>query len=401
MSILDLPNELLDFISECLGSESDINAFAQVNHHLYRLLNQYLYRHNVQQSGSSALVWAAKVGQEETAKKLLGEITKGQNMVDFLMKPLCEAAENGHSGLVLLLLENGADLNATSKICKYGNALQSACSGMRDNTDMARLLISRGANVNQEGGFFGNALQAAVESGHEQIAKLLLENGSKVDAEENQRYSESASTLVCSSPLYAASEKGYASLVKLLLEHGSDANLECGLYGTPLAAAIGMGHDDIVEIMLNHENMVLNEPFVYTGSGSGNSDLTSVLYLASEEGNIHVLKLLLDRGADVNLQVDRWGNALTAASTMGHVEVVKLLLERGADANFRNEYCSGTLEAAAQYGHEEIVEMLIEAGADVQEAVDGARERIDHQDGEETLKLLLEASSNLSKASDC
>ena len=49
-------------ISENLESERYINAIAQVNCRLYCLLDSYLYRYNIQQSGSSALLWAARHG---------------------------------------------------------------------------------------------------------------------------------------------------------------------------------------------------------------------------------------------------------------------------------------------------------------------------------------------------
>jgi hypothetical protein len=51
MPLLDLANDVLLPISE-----SDISAFAQVNHHLYSLLNASLYLYNLQQFGSSALL---------------------------------------------------------------------------------------------------------------------------------------------------------------------------------------------------------------------------------------------------------------------------------------------------------------------------------------------------------
>ncbi|KAF2177263.1 hypothetical protein K469DRAFT_677513, partial [Zopfia rhizophila CBS 207.26] len=73
MPLLRLANELLKCIAESLGSERDINAFTQINRRLYDLLNLYLYRHNIQDSGSSALLWAAIHGQEATAQRLLGE----------------------------------------------------------------------------------------------------------------------------------------------------------------------------------------------------------------------------------------------------------------------------------------------------------------------------------------
>jgi ankyrin repeat protein len=45
------------------------------------------------------------------------------------------------------------------------------------------------------------------------------------------------------------------------------------------------------------------------------------------------VKLLLDKGADVNAQGGYYGNALQAASSDGHEAVVKLLLNKGADVN--------------------------------------------------------------------
>ena len=73
MPLLDLPNELVRNISEYLESERYINAIAQANCRLSHLLDSYLYRYNVQQSGSSALLWAARHGQEVTAQKSLRE----------------------------------------------------------------------------------------------------------------------------------------------------------------------------------------------------------------------------------------------------------------------------------------------------------------------------------------
>ncbi|KAF1948110.1 hypothetical protein CC80DRAFT_459683 [Byssothecium circinans] len=63
MPLLRLANEVLYCISENLKFERGINAFAQANRRLYCLLNTYLYRYNIRQSGSSALLWAARHGQ--------------------------------------------------------------------------------------------------------------------------------------------------------------------------------------------------------------------------------------------------------------------------------------------------------------------------------------------------
>ena len=60
-----------------------------------------------------------------------------------------------------LLLEKGADVNAQGG--KYGNALQAAAFSYEGFRKM-KLLLEKGADVNAQGGKHGNALQAAVSS---------------------------------------------------------------------------------------------------------------------------------------------------------------------------------------------------------------------------------------------
>jgi ankyrin repeat protein len=112
MPMLNLPNELLRDISEYLESERDINAVAQANHRLYRLVDSYLYRYNVQQSGSSALLWAARHGQEATAQKSLREKANIQATNKNDEAPLLLAAQNGHRQVVKMLLDKGAEVDA-------------------------------------------------------------------------------------------------------------------------------------------------------------------------------------------------------------------------------------------------------------------------------------------------
>jgi ankyrin repeat protein len=45
---------------------------------------------------------------------------------------------------------------------------------------VARLLLDAGADVNAQGGRYGNALQAASAGGHEQVVKTLLNAGAEV-----------------------------------------------------------------------------------------------------------------------------------------------------------------------------------------------------------------------------
>jgi ankyrin repeat protein len=80
-------------------------------------------------------------------------------------------------------------------------------------------------------------------------------------------------------------------------------------------------------------------------------------------GHEAVVRLLLDKGADVNAQGGVYHNALQAASERGHEAVVRLLLNKGADVNAQGGSLGNALQAASDGGHEAVVKMLVERGA--------------------------------------
>lgn len=69
--------------------------------------------------------------------------------------------------------------------------------------------------------------------------------------------------------------------------------------------------------------------------------------------------MLLDKGADVNSQGGRFGNALQIASYEGHKEVVQMLLDKGADVNSEDKRGRSALSWAAEYGHNNVLETLL------------------------------------------
>ncbi|KAG5802662.1 hypothetical protein H9Q74_011922 [Fusarium xylarioides] len=130
-----------------------------------------------------------------------------------------EHMEDDIEDRILFLLENGADVNLGAGL--YGFPLQSAClaptsNSTRLNTHGLVYLLKNCAkiDVNQTGGLFGTALQAAAYTGKTDGVKLLLEKGADVNLR-GGRYG---------SPLNAAAVKGYWDIVDILLDAGAKAD---------------------------------------------------------------------------------------------------------------------------------------------------------------------------------
>ena len=76
------------------------------------------------------------------------------------------------------------------------------------------------------------------------------------------------------------------------------------------------------------------------------------------QGDLELVRLLLDRGADVNRQDGDGFTALTIAAEEGHWDVVRLLASRGADIDHRDATGLSALDRAAAGGESGIVSFL-------------------------------------------
>ncbi len=95
--------------------------------------------------------------------------------------------------------------------------------------------------------------------------------------------------------------------------------------------------------------------------------LNQALLRAARDGEVETVKSLLDRGADINVQDDKWGTTpLMEAADGGHIEVIKLLITRGANLNLKDKVgwtaLSG-LDGGVDERQKAIVRMLKRAGA--------------------------------------
>jgi ankyrin repeat protein len=90
----------------------------------------------------------------------------------------------------------------------------------------------------------------------------------------------------------------------------------------------------------------------------------TALHEAARQGNVEIVKLLIDRGADINIiTVDRnRGTALHDAALKGNMEIVKMLIEKGSNVNATNKSGGTVLAKAISSGNKKVVELVLDSG---------------------------------------
>jgi len=289
------------------------------------------------------LLNAARSGDTETIKSLLNNGADVNAKDNEGWHPLQLAAKRGDVEIVRFLLENGADVNATNNL--GGTALMSAAS--RGYVEIVKLLLEKGADINAQQTFGSTALMMAAIEGQTNSVELLLDKGADINAKNPNGMTA----------LMFAASAGHTDTVELLLDKGADINAEATNGWDALMFAEVMDMNQTNTSGLNASELLLEKD---TGG------INAALMYAASAGHTNAVKLLLDKGADINVK-DKYGDTLLMqAVSAGHTDVVKLLLDKGAgDIN-------AVLMKAAYQGDTNTVELLLDKGADINAKVIGA-----------------------------
>lgn len=162
--------------------------------------------------------------------------------------------------------------------------LQSAaCSG---NKEIVQVLLDKGADVNAEGGKYGNALQAAAANGHKETVKKLLSQNASPKIESR--------AIDGSSLLHAAVASGNREILTALLDAGAKVHIsaENTSKQTPLHLAVISGDLQIVELL--HPHVTPSDCNIQDVDGR------TRLHLAVDKQAFDITKQLLESGASAN-----------------------------------------------------------------------------------------------------
>jgi ankyrin repeat domain-containing protein 50 len=310
-----------------LASGSDLRNVVQV------LLQKDVFVDVEDDFGERPLHYASREGNKEVVEILLkaGAVPEPKSGHT---TPIEYAAVRGHREIVEILLQNGSSSR---------NALQAAAKA--GISSLVKLLLQSGADINASDENHGNALQAAAEKGHEHVVQLLIESGAEINLQGGEY----------GTALQAAAFHGYESIVQLLLDNGANVHLQGGCWGNALQGAIQGGNRAVIETILDKGPDVNAEGGFYG----------TPLQAAAQEGDLAVFKLLLDKGASVNVDAGLHGNPLQAACERGRLACAKMLVKRGADVNARGGFHGNALQAAGYSGNAELIVFLLENGAQI------------------------------------
>src|ERR1035437_9103176 len=91
----------------------------------------------------------------------------------------------------------------------------------------------------------------------------------------------------------------------------------------------------------------------------------TALIKAASRGYADMTRLLLDKGAEINVKADYGWTALIGAAGGGYADMTRLLLDKGADINAKADEGITALMIAAVKGHADTVNLLLDKGADI------------------------------------
>jgi ankyrin repeat protein len=177
------------------------------------------------------LIRAATKGLTKQAQKLLDS---GTNVDVDHGRPLIRALENEHQEVIDLLLDRGA---RTDLGISYDFLPAAARNGRLENVKRLFEQAAKGGWIVSN---YPEALVAAVEYGHRDIADLLLNRGADPDTRNLKRHE--------GEPLLSAVRSGHLEMVRLLLEHGAGARRR----KDTLSAAIQNGNEAVIDLLRTH-----------------------------------------------------------------------------------------------------------------------------------------------------
>jgi ankyrin repeat protein len=232
--------------------------------------------------------------------------------------PLHKAAQQGHTGVVSVLLETpGVDLNAAPVDGTFALFTPLFLAAHDNRLDVVKLLIAAGADVNKARAIGWTPLHIAAQIGHAGVVSMLIETPG---VDPNAAPADGGDAGI--TPLFIAAQNNRLYVVALLIDAGADVNMAgVGDGCTPLHMAAHRGHAGVVDLLITAGANV----------HATRTDGCTPLHMAAQNGHAGVVDLFIAAGANVHATTTDGATALSFALARGHAEVVQKLRAAGSN----------------------------------------------------------------------
>ncbi len=263
-----------------------------------------------------------------------------------------------------------------AKNAKGGGLTPLVLAAREDCVECAELLLAAHAGVNQTTRYGWTPLLTAVQNRHYKLAAYLLDHGADPNIQNNGGWT----------PLYIAIDNrnieggdypvrepdmDHLDFIKLLIDRGAKVNARiCGVESTPQRCK-----GDSTET-----RTIFTMQWLY-------EDGATPFLRAAQSGDVTVMKLLLEHGANPKIATANGDTALMVAAGIGWVdgvtfewseadnlEAVKMCLDLGIDPNIADADGRTALHGAAHKGRNDVIRLLVEHGAKLDARDKGSRD---------------------------
>ncbi len=299
------------------------------------------------------------------------------------VSPLCAAAQKGNNKVVHILIEAGADVNLVSSAFRR-TALHHAVT--MGDLGTVETLVDAGSKLDVEDYLGHTPLIQATTRGRNELVKVLLAARADVNA----------CTVAGETIMYLAIKEGNDEITEMLLATGADVNLTNAFGKSPLEIALQQKDEAMAERLIDkgacvkgfagvteavcgrmvgtlrkllasaadvNEVAGLHTPLWHAVTAVTWNPQNSRGTFQKDQANVDIVKLLIESGADVNMQLV--GTSILVDAIKTNPKLVPTLIDAGADVNRPTEDNHTPLQTALVERNASTVLQLLSAGADV------------------------------------
>ncbi|GBN29124.1 Ankyrin-3 [Araneus ventricosus] len=319
--------------------------------------------------GATALCFAARGNGTETVEVLINK--QGEDImsaIDDRNKSLFYAAESGHDDIVNMLFLN-CKFNIDSLQKTYPFLHSASRFGHRK---VVETLLGNGFEIDARWDNYTPLLYAVINN-HCEIARLLISKGANVNAQNGEGMTA----------LHWIAERDNVEMLQILLNGGADVSIRDKTNRSVTEIAVNSNRLEIAKILLQRKDIDINM--------KGNKGFT-LLHISAEIGSLEITKHLTLKGANKIAKDMNGSKPIHVAAVKGHKDIVEFYLDKNVNVNDLGHRNFTPLHFAALDGKINVCEYLIEIGADVNAFADNDMTPIHLaavNDNEEVFRILL------------